>query len=150
MPVDVKPLANKRQTLEQMVEIIRSRSDDLKKYGADKMTFPAWFNYVRKMKYRQDRPGIEIIARPEIVLNGDDVGADCKKKAILIASWLQIHGIPWRLITSSTRADKKIHHVFPQYLAGDNWVNADATYSRFRIGQPKKVTHFEIFETGKL
>jgi hypothetical protein len=84
---------------------------------------------------------------PEIILQGaeNNIGADCKKKAILIASWFQLREIPWRFVTSSTRKDKRHHHVFVQFDNGAGWINADATYPRMRIGDIKKVTDSEIF-----
>lgn len=86
-------------------------------------------------------PFREVVARPryllEMLKNGEISGIDCKKKAILLGAWATRNGIPWELIAMSERPDKEIHHVFPLLGLGGTWVNADATYSRYRLGAAK-------------
>lgn len=102
-----------------------------------------FFNFVKNIKYRQDKTPVEIISRPGYIIRHRDMGMDCKKKGILIASYLHKNRIPYRFICSSSRPNKKIHHIFPQaYLLG-KWNNIDATYNIYRMGKPKTVTKAE-------
>jgi transglutaminase-like putative cysteine protease len=148
MPIEQEELINKEQTLARMTEIVKTRADDLVPNNEFRLSFYDWFNRVRKIPYQADIKGIEILATPEIILQGASVerGADCKKKAILIASWFEVRGVPWRFVTSSTRKDKKMHHVFVQFENGAGWVNADATYPKMRIGDTKRVTASEVYQ----
>jgi len=68
------------------------------------------------------------------------MGADCKKKSILMGSYFKNNGIPFRLIGSSKNKNKRIHHVFPQAFLDGKWVNTDATYNHYNLGDQKKVT----------
>lgn len=155
MLVRQTPLVNKEQTGKEMHRLIRNYHKDLKDmYLNDsgkarkmsKVSLSCFFDFVKNIPYVQDIPPIEIIKRPKIII-GDSkkgVGADCKKKAILISSFLVINGCPYRLIASSSRKDKRIHHVFPQGQVNGEWINLDATYRIFRIGEQKRITKAEL------
>ena len=108
------------------------------------LTIDQAFDQIRKIPYRQDVKPIEVVARPAISLRNKDVGIDCKKKSILIASYLKSRGIPYRLIASSNKPSGRIHHVFPQMRFGNTWLNLDATYPQYRPFQQKALTHAEV------
>jgi transglutaminase-like putative cysteine protease len=74
---------------------------------------------------------------------------DCKKKATLVGAWLKRRGIPFRLVSSSRRKDRRITHVFPQAKLRGKWVNLDATYSAYYPAQPKKLTNWEMLPRGE-
>lgn len=83
-------------------------------------------------------PYTEVVARPGLLLTwAATPGLDCKKRAILIGAWCEANNVPWELVAMSERPDKEIHHVFPLVLIGDQWVNADATYSYHQLGAAK-------------
>lgn len=107
-------------------------------------SLPRFFDFVKKIPYERDKHGTEILARP-LVLFSEFSSMDCKKKAILIASWLKANGIPYRLLAVSEIPTGKIHHVFPQAFINNKWENVDATYSRYFLFQKKpKITKVEI------
>lgn len=125
--------------------------DTVERYYTDlgpylRWTFPAWFDFVRLIPYASDEtrfPGriIELVPRPAYLLDrGLFPKIDCKKKAILIASWARGNGFPYRFLAVSGRPDKRVHHVFPQINFGGGWVTADATFPDFSIGQNQSLT----------
>lgn len=100
---------------------------------------------VREIPYKKDTAPVEVVARPARLLNGEfSTGIDCKKKAILLGAWAAARGVPYRLIASSKRADRKFHHVFPQVFIDGEWINFDATYKSMRPGTIKRGTAFEV------
>ncbi len=100
------------------------------------LSLPAFFDLVRKIPYLKDPRGKEIVARPALLLK-EFPALDCKKKAILIGAYCIANKIPFRFVASSVRKDAKAHHVYPQIKVGDGFKNVDATYSHYRLYQPK-------------
>jgi len=110
------------------------------------MPLEKFFDYVKKIPYQRDTRGREVVARPGLLLK-EFPSLDCKKKAILICAWARCNGIPFRLVACSERPDKKIHHVFPQIKNSGRLCNADATYSKYVLGQSKnRVTRAEVLK----
>ncbi len=101
-----------------------------------RMPLQAFFDLVRKIPYVRDVKGKETLARPALLLK-EFPALDCKKKAILIGSYLLSNRIPFRFVASSIRKDAKAHHVYPQALIGGKFQNVDATYSKYKLFQPK-------------
>jgi len=97
-------------------------------------TLSEFYNHVKNIPYKEDESA-EIVGRPKYLF--DFPALDCKKKAVLIGSWLEAHGIPWRLIAVSERPDRQIHHVFNQAWINNNWRNIDATYSDYKLFEAK-------------
>ena len=84
--------------------------------------------------------------RPRYAIGFDRNGLDCKKKTILIGAYLKLNGIPYRLVATSKRPDGHCTHVFPQGFIAGEWINLDATYPTYQIGQSKIVTNFQVLE----
>lgn len=109
-----------------------------------------FFNRVKNIRFKLDPKFKEITSRPRNLINPRLFpGMDCKKKAVLVQSWLKSRGIPTRLIGVSERPDKKIHHIFPQAKLetnqGNKWLNVDATYPQYSLFAPKpKVTRAQV------
>lgn len=150
-----QPLKSKNQTGREMYKIINRTADDLdniyfgsngRRVSAAALPLVEYFNYVKNIPYRRDPKPREIIARPLHIANFQNLGADCKKKSIMIAAWLKRNNIPFRFIASSRRKDKRVHHVFPQGRIAGQWVNLDATYKRNRIAMPRIDTKQEVLK----
>jgi hypothetical protein len=153
-----EPLIDKLQTSNAIKGLVKKYATDLDTIYTEtrkplsSLSLKAFFDFVRKIPYRKDTKPIEIIARPFFILKHRRLGMDCKKKCELLASWFFLHNIPFRLIGSSRRPDKEIHHIFPQarclpnesLTAPGDWRNYDATYSNYYPDQTKKVTAFEV------
>lgn len=149
------PLRDKQQTVNGMYNIIEKYYTDLRLVLISLFndTVPIaytslnqYFDYVKNIPYRQDVKPKEIIVRPYYIFRYKDLGMDCKKKAIAIASYLRYWKLNFRLVGSSVRPDGLIHHVFPQVKYSGQWKNLDATYDNYKMFQPKKVTNIEILK----
>lgn len=131
--VEISELKSKEQTGAAMSELVRYFSSDIRRFGVGETAlsdFPLdrFFAFVRALPYQQDTAPVEVIARPAHLLSQPWLGWDCKKKAILIASWLNENHIPWRFVAVSTRPDGQIHHCITQGMIADEWRTIDATY----------------------
>lgn len=95
-----------------------------------------FYKFVQAIPYLEDSNFSEVVGRPKYLLNPKTFkGLDCKKKAVLILSWALAHNIPSRLIASSQRPDKKIHHVFTQLKIEGEWKTVDPTYPQNQGGE---------------
>lgn len=139
-----------------MYQLIRSYARDLDTTylrgrsglrSLSSLSLPAFYNLVKNIPYKRDSKPIEVIARPKIILSKFMNGRDCKKAAILMGAWFHRRGVPYRLMTVSTRRDRAVHHVFPQVrsMNGD-WLNVDATYPDQKLFERKRVTKAEILK----
>lgn len=146
-------LTSKEQTGAEMHRLINSYYGDLEeiivfngktKVPMSELSIKELFELVKNLPYAQDTAPIEVVSRPSILMQNTSKGLDCKKKAILIASYLKYHDIPYRLIASSKLKNGHIHHVFPQMNIGGTWCNMDATYDNMKPFEPKQVTRAEV------
>lgn len=153
MNISQQVLTDKNQTAKEMKRLITAFADDLDKLFIDyqgktvslsNLPLERFHKFVREIPYKIDLKPVEVLMRPYYAVKYRHEGIDCKKKAILIASWAQRNGVEWRLIASSKRPDKRKHHVFPQLRLSGNWINADATYRQYRLGEKKSVTSSEV------
>ena len=153
MECKVQELFNKDQTGKEMYRIVKEFSNDLNGitvlYRGKKVRFPDLslfqaFDTIRSIPYKQDRAPIEILMRPKYINHNS--GADCKKKAILMGSYLKERMIPFRFIAMSNRPDGMIHHVFTQGKIGGEWMNLDPTYDNYKPFEQKFVTRAEVLK----
>ena len=145
-------LLNKHQTANNIKKLVNKHYNDIdsikirhngKLVVLSKLPLKVFFDFVKNIRYRRDKTPIEIISRPGYIIKHRNMGMDCKKKGILIASYLRKNRIPYRFICSSSRPNKRIHHIFPQAYLSGSWKNIDATYDIYKIGNPKTVTKAE-------
>ena len=154
MNVTTQNLFDKSQTGKEMKRAVKKYAHDLtriytrtendEKIFLSDLPLCCFHDIVRNIPYRQDQEPVEVVARPFFICKFADLGADCKKKGILIASWAELNGYPWRFVATSTRKDKKLHHVFPQIFDAGTWLNADATYQDMKLFENKTVTKSEV------
>jgi len=146
MRAELVTLFDKYQTVSEIKKMIRDFYNDLLEFpGLTGMNINEYYNFVKNIPYVRDISKTEIVSRPKYLLTVFDA-LDCKKKSILMGSYMKLnHGDgSYRLCLSSNSPDKNIKHIFTQIILNGNWINADATYSKNKIGQLKKVTNFEI------
>ena len=138
----------KERTGRAMYAMVSDHWRDLGIYLA--FAFPDWFALVRSIPYLSDDERfpnrvLETVSRPAWSLDPRLLPRiDCKKKAVLIASWAKGNGFPFRFIAVSHDKSKTIHHVFPQIDFGHGWVNVDATFPTFGIGDLQPATYAEV------
>lgn len=144
---NVRPLGHWRETVGEIARLARIYQTDAARFlNMDPQTV---FRYVADLPYHRDPPGQETVARPIYLLQPDWTPRDCDDKTVLIGAWAELHGLPWRIVVSSKRDDKRPHHVFPEVkLPGLGWTPMDATYPKNQFGIPPRRwtwrTHFTI------
>lgn len=142
MNMEIQTLHGKDTTVHRIKALAVKYKDDI----PPNTTMMSFFNRVKNIPYRRDISGVEVTARPALSLkHGPAVGIDCKKKCICMVAFAEKNHIPWRIITSSKRADRRHHHVFPQFLINGRWQNADATYPNYKFGESKNVTAWKVY-----
>lgn len=119
-------LKNVYQTGEQMRRLVENYYSDLGEWLA--VPFLAYYRYVCDLPYIKDPDGVEFVSRPALTLNPFfPVARDCDDKAVLLACWWSGNGGKKRFVASSTKPNKKLHHVFLQL---ENGLYIDGTYSK--------------------
>jgi transglutaminase-like putative cysteine protease len=96
------------------------------------------FDSIKNIPYRDDNKDSEVLVRPALLYAGTGISGDCDDKAIALASWAKIRGIPYRFISVRAFDQKNLHHVFPQLYINDRWLTFDATYSFNPFGRDRK------------
>lgn len=148
----VDPLRDKRQTAARMYQYANDYHKDLLRFrtnlGRPLGRIPplVFFDFVRRIPYREDEQPVEIVARPAHIVKYRNMGMDCKKKALLMLAFARCQRPPIasRLIASSNRPSGEIHHCFPQLFLAGAWRNFDATYPDAVPFALKKVTAYAI------
>jgi hypothetical protein len=146
MEVKEIPLKSKYRTVSEVKHAVNTYADDLRDFPEFmSMDVEQYYDYVKNIPYKRDVPDTEIVSRPRYLLTIFP-SLDCKKKAILFASFMHLNYGPksYRFVISSNRPDGQIGHIFTQILADGRWINADATYSHNILGKAKRVTNYEI------
>ena len=88
------------------------------------------YNFVhRRVRYRADPQGIELVKTPEASLREIDAhgttGGDCDDSAVLLGALLQALGYPVRFVALSERAGSLLHHVILEVAVGGSWITLD-------------------------
>lgn len=127
----------------EMHRAVRLYSSDLGRYT--EMSKRGFFDMVRKIPYSDDESlfgdeSIELTPGPKTILAMPAI--DCKKKAILVASWARENSVPYRFVAVCEDGSGIAHHVFPQLMNCGEWETADATFPSYEYNEPKTlVTH---------
>lgn len=136
-------LQDVHQTADQMRRITELYYSDLGTW----LRVPLFDFYIHvcALPYVSDPVGVETVSRPAYTLQRDYKPRDCDDKSVLLASWCQGNGLKKRFVSTSTRPDRRLCHVFVQL---ENGLLLDSTYPKFKdyIGlYPyfRRVTRFE-------
>lgn len=136
----ITPLRDRVQSGREIAWLAKNFWPDLDRYGYLDLPLGSYYDIVKKIPYEED-VGNEVVSRPMFLLDKTYFPAlDCKKKAVLMASFLEAHGDPWRLVTNSELDNGEIHHIFPQTEIDGEWYNVDATYPEYELYQAKPET----------
>lgn len=148
----VDPLQDKRQTAARMYQYANRYYKDLLRFRTNmgrplgRVPLLVFFDFVRRIPYREDEQPVEVVARPAHIINYRRLGMDCKKKSLLMLAFArcQVPPIASRLVASSNRQSGEIHHCFPQLFLSGAWRNFDATYRDAVPFALKQVTAYAI------
>lgn len=121
-------MRNPSEILQRIGATVLEHADDLAEWADQSL--PDFFDMVRAGSYNREplRWNAQVLARPRDSISKAVPIAACANKAILVASWAQLHGIPWRLVAVGRMPGYPPHHVFPELMIGDAWRPVDATY----------------------
>jgi len=129
------PLVDVYETGRQMHRIAWAWRGDLG--GLNSMRLRDFFNMVKRIPYRPDPPGKEVIQRPWYTLRSLGTGGDCDDKAVVMGAWAHNHGVPFRFVAVSKSLDRDLHHVYTEFHVAKNiWAPVDPTYAFNVLGRP--------------
>jgi len=132
-------LKDRIQSGRHMERIIKTYSDDIS--PLDDLSLNEYFDFIKKIPYQEDGQN-EMLDRPKELLNPKKwPGLDCKKKAILMASYLQKRGLKWALVAVCEKLGDDIHHVYTLLKNGTRFYPLDPTFSTakfLKINRPYK------------
>lgn len=152
-----RPLVDYRETGREIWSMIDNFSGDIG--NLKNMDLDEYYKMVKNIPYLMDGDYWrlsgktpeedeiwELVARPRNIFGYLlDLGIDCKKKTILIGSWLKENDLIQRIVAVSELPNKQLHHVFNQVHLNGDWVNIDATYSDMKLFEFKpQVTGYEV------
>jgi hypothetical protein len=157
MRIAAEVLRDKRQTGKKMYQLVRNTSNDLdfiltkykgKLIALSDLPFKYFFDLVKNLPYQRDSRPVELLSRPyySFALARSGRGLDCKKKAIIVAAWINQNYGPgkYRFVATSNRPDKKITHTFPEVEKNGTWFPVDATYPNAKPFVKKGLTAKEV------
>ena len=156
MRMNSETLIDRQQTANKMYELVGRHSDDLNvvyaKYKGDLipvsgLPLQEFYMRVRSIPFQIDNKPVELLLRPCycFALANAGRGLDCKKKAVLMASWINenMGRKHFRFVATSNRPDRRITHTYPEIKINGEWLPLDATYQTNKIfiknGITKKV-----------
>jgi hypothetical protein len=158
MNANREPLKNRNQTARRIKHLVEAFYTDLnfcfivrnhRQIPLPKLTLQEFFNFVKNIPYRKDPKPLEIVARPYYIIKHRALGMDCKKKGLLICSFLRMKNYKYRAIGSSSRPDKQVHHIYFELYepTEKKWKPVDATYNNYRLFEPKtQETYREVLK----
>jgi len=115
-------------------------------------TIPEIFDFIAKdVRYITDPMNvkylnggsIELLRSPEQTLIS--MAGDCDCKSILAGSIFEKYKIPYRIVISSNKPDKKFHHTYLEIMKNNKFQPFDATYNYNKLYSEKPFTAKQTF-----
>jgi len=129
-------LTGAKQTGQVMHLFVRKFFNDMAPYAS--MSLPEIYEKIKRLPFRHDPRGIELVKRPMFTMQQIGAGGDCDDKSVALASWAVLNGIPYRFIAVGRKKPNKrkilLSHVFPQLYIYGSWLSADPTYAFNQLG----------------
>jgi len=96
------------------------------------------FDIVKALPFRPDPQEVETLMRPLYTMTMSGTGGDCDDKAIALASYCELTGIPWRFVAVRRADQEMLHHVFVECYISNRWIHADPTYRFNTLGRERE------------
>lgn len=93
-----------------------------------------FYEVLRKLPYKKDPQGLELVKRPGFTLSSIGPGGDCDDKAVAMAAMLYRLHIPFRFLAGGRQKTGPLHHVWVQGYVNGRWVDMDPTYEWNTLG----------------
>jgi transglutaminase-like putative cysteine protease len=127
---------NVGETGRYMREMVDKYYKDMVLYAS--YSLPEVFDIIKSIPYRDDHPDAEVLMRPLYTLQQRGYGGDCDCKAIALASYCMLVGIPFRFVAVRQFDKKQLHHVYLQLYLYNEWIVADPTYGFNVLGRERE------------
>jgi len=92
------------------------------------------FDKIKSLPYREDPEKTETLMRPRFTMLMQGSGGDCDCKAIALAAYAKLQGLPCHFVAIRRPGRTVFHHVAVEILVGGHWLFADPTYSYNLLG----------------
>lgn len=153
MSTEIKPFSNVDDTVLTMFALIKKHKNEplVDKFLKGK-TLQEIFDFISKdIRYLADPMqlkaleggSIELLRSPKQTLIA--MAGDCDCKAVLSGSIFEKNNIPYRIAISSSREDKKFHHVYPEVFLKGEWRTFDPTYNYNYLWEEKPFTAKRVY-----
>lgn len=134
--IKVVNLKGARQTGKAMHKMAKQYASDMAPWAH--LSLIEIFDTLKALPYYPDPQNNELVKRPYYTMVGVYAGGDCDDKAVALASWAILNGIPYRFIGVGRRTNSNIKinltHVYPMVYINSDWIIADATYNHNVLG----------------
>jgi hypothetical protein len=114
------------------------------------LNFKDFYNFVKSIPFQSDGidsdgKELEILHRPSLILNKNNISCDCDDKTLLVGSYCKLNKIAFQIGVSGI--NKKPSHIFPIVFDGNQLIPYDATYEENRLGiiYPKDYDLLQVF-----
>lgn len=160
-----KPYISVDNTIEEIYGMINRHKDEpeLEKHFAGKNMQEIFDLISKRIKYvadpmklaELDGGSIELLRSPKYTLI--ERAGDCDCKSILAGSLFTNKKVPFRLVVTSSKPDKQLHHIYLDVLVKnpvtgiEDWKPFDATYPENEIWKEKDYTKkiaYYLFNNG--
>lgn len=143
-------------TLHYMYYLIKKYCNDPHIDQLTDFTLKQLFDFVsQKIKYLIDPINVQWLDNDNVELLKSPVKTleygvgDCDCKAILSGAVFEKIGLPYRIVITSDKPNKKFHHVYPEIFWKGNWKPFDATYSHNKFLEEKPFTAKRVYYQNK-
>ena len=140
MIVTSQKLIDARHTGKVMHQMVKKYYRDMEPYVG--LSFQEMFDVLKNIPFHPDPPMIEVLKRPFYTMHQIGPGGDCDDKAIAMASYAKLMGIPYRFKGVGRKNPKYkrilLTHVFTELYINREWIIADCTYSFNILGMVRE------------
>lgn len=114
-----------------MKALVKEYARDMAPYAT--LSLLQIFEKIKAIPYVPDPEGREAVHRPLYTMKEwySETGQDCDDKAIALAAWAELNGIPWDFEIVSR--GNRYHHVRAMLRISGKWWTVDPTYLRNTI-----------------
>jgi len=149
--VKIVPLKDLSQTINEMKRVISKYKYDVSEYAF--MCIKDFYRVVQNLPYVDDNEAgrkltnnykdeFELVKRPKYTLIE---GGDCDDKTVLMASFCELNGYEYKIVTTMYDGDEDFSHVYLYVYYKNEWIPVDATASNLPFGMELKWNKIKVW-----